>query len=230
MSETVNMNHNIENVEALWPRINQTYKYDASPKVKKSVPCDVFDDGAAYTIQFRMTEEQAKDLYKRMKVAYAARQAENSDWPEKLSMPFKKDEDGTYTYKAKLKGAYGAEATDKPTQYDAKGVKLDDGFLLTTGSTVNIAIAFVPYHGSMGTGVSLRLRAVQVIDLKPMEEQSPFKAVDGFEVTPKDNDNPFADTSETPVEEPKKTVKKAAPSAPAQGSDDLSSIIDDWDD
>ena len=69
MSETVNMNHNIENVEALWPRINQTYKYDASPKVKKSVPCDVFDDGAAYTIQFRMTEEQAKDLYKRMKVA-----------------------------------------------------------------------------------------------------------------------------------------------------------------
>ena len=228
MSETVNMNHNIENVEALWPRINRTYKYDASPKVRKSVPCDVFDDGASYTIQFRMTEGQAKDLYKRMKVAYAARQAENPDWPEKLSMPFKKDEDGTYTHKAKLKGAYGGEATRKPAQYDAKGVKLDDDFLLTNGSTVNIAVVFTPYHGMMGTGVSLRLRAVQVIDLKPMEEQSPFKPVDGFEATT--DDNPFAEVSEAPVEEPKKTAKKAAPSAPAKDSDDLSSIVDDWDD
>ena len=34
------------------------------------------------------------------------------------------------------------------------------------------------------------LRAVQVIDLKPMEEQSPFSAVEGFEATPKDDDNP----------------------------------------
>jgi len=220
MSDT---NHNINDVEALWPRINRTYKYDT--KEKKSVPCDAFDDGAAYTIQFRMSEAQAKDLYKHMKTAYIAKQAENSDWPDKFQMPFKKDEDGTYTHKARLKGAYGVEATRKPAQYDAKGVKLDDDFLLTTGSTVNIAVAFTPYHGSMGTGVSLRLRAVQVIDLKPMEEQSPFSAVEGFEATPKDDDNPFEE-----VEEPKKTTKKSAPTAPKEGSDDLSSIVDDWDD
>lgn len=34
----------------------------------------------------------------------------------------------------------------------------------------------------MGTGVSLRLRAVQVIDLKPMEEQSPFDVVEGLKL------------------------------------------------
>ena len=226
MSETMSMKHNINNVEAMWPRINRTYKFDNTER--RSIPCDAFDDGAAYTLQFRMTEAQAKELYKHMKAAYAARQAENSDWPDKFPMPFKKDADGSFTHKAKLKGAYGAEATRKPAQYDAKGVKLGDDFLLTNGSTVNIAIVFTPYSGGVGTGVSLRLDAVQVIDLKPMEERSPFSAVDGFEATT--DDNPFAEVSEAPVEEPKKTAKKAAPSAPAKDSDDLSSIVDDWDD
>ena len=221
MSEAVNMNYNINNIEALWPRMNRTYKFD--PQEKRSVPCDAFDDGATYTIQFKMTEAQAKDLYKQMAAAYKAKREDR--WPDKFPMPFKKEDDGTFSHKAKLKGAYGVEATRKPAQYDAAGVKLDDDFLLTTGSTVNIAIAFTPYHGAIGTGVSLRLRAVQVIELKPMEEQSPFGAVEGFEASPKEDDNPFAD-----VEEPKKAVKKAAAPAPDKGSDDLSSIIDDWDD
>lgn len=225
MSEIVNTKYEISNIEAMWPRINRTYKFDA--KEKKSVPCDAFDEGAAYTLQFRMTEAQAKELYKNMKTAYAAKQAENSDWPDKFAMPFKKDADGSFTHKAKLKGAYGAEATRKPAQYSASNKKLDDDFLLTNGSTVNISVVFTPYHGAMGTGVSLRLDAVQVVNLKPMEDQSPFKTVEGFEDSPKEDDNPFEDIT---VAEPKKAVKKAAPATPEKGSDDLSSIIDDWDD
>ena len=206
MSEIVNTKYEISNVEAMWPRINRTYKFDA--KEKKSVPCDAFDEGAAYTLQFRMTEAQAKELYKNMKTAYAAKQAENSDWPDKFAMPFKKDADGSFTHKAKLKGAYGAEATRKPAQYSEYNKKLDDDFLLTNGSTVNISVVFTPYHGAMGTGVSLRLDAVQVVNLKPMEDQSPFKTVEGFEDSPKEDDNPFEDIT---VDEPKKAVKKAAP-------------------
>ena len=80
------MNHNINNVEAMWPRINRTYKFDNTEK--RSVPCDATDDGASYTLQFRMNEAQAKDLYKHMKIAYAIRQGENSDWPDKFLMPF----------------------------------------------------------------------------------------------------------------------------------------------
>jgi hypothetical protein len=60
-----------------------------------------------------------------------------------------------------------------------------------------------------------------------MEEQSPFGAVKGFEESPKEDDNPFEDTT---LEEPKKVVKKATPPAPEKGSADLSSIVDDWDD
>tara|TARA_R110000803_G_scaffold29698_4_gene67576 strand:+ start:889 stop:1566 length:678 start_codon:yes stop_codon:yes gene_type:complete len=225
MSETVNMKYTIQNVEAMWPRINRTYKFDA--KDKKSVPCDPFDDGASYTIQFRIDEAQAKDLYQRMKTAYAAKQAENSDWPDKFVMPFKKDDNGNYTHKAKLKGAYGTETTRKPAQWSASNKKHDDDFLLTNGSMVNISVIFTPYHGAMGTGVSLRLDAVQVISLKPMDEQSPFAAIAGSEESPQEDENPFEDMT---VEEPKKVVKKATPAVPEKGSDDLSSIVDNWDD
>ena len=214
------MNYNINNVTAMWPRINRTYKYDSAEQ--RSVPCNPTDEGSAYTLQFRMNEEQAKTLYKQMKLAYDSKK--ESSWPEKFVMPFKKDDDGMFTHKAKLKGAYGNEPTRKPVHYDAKGIKLPEDFMLTNGSLVNVAIVFVPYN-MRDNGVSLRLRAVQVIDLKPMQDDSPFTAVEGFEATA--SENPFEE--DTPVQEPKKVVKKVTPE-PKKGGDDLASIVDNWDD
>ena len=214
------MNYNINNVTAMWPRINRTYKYDSAEQ--RSVPCNPTDEGSAYTLQFRMNEEQAKALYKQMKLAYDSKK--ESSWPEKFVMPFKKDDDGVFTHKAKLKGAYGNEPTRKPVHYDAKGIKLPEDFMLTNGSLVNVAIVFVPYN-MRDNGVSLRLRAVQVIDLKPMQDDSPFTAVEGFEATA--SENPFEE--DAPVQEPKKVVKKVTPE-PKKGGDDLASIVDNWDD
>ena len=213
------MNYNINNVTAMWPRINRTYKYDSAEQ--RSVPCNPTDEGSAYTLQFRMNEEQAKALYKQMKLAYDSKK--ESSWPEKFVMPFKKDDDGMFTHKAKLKGAYGNEPTRKPMHYDAKGIKLPEDFMLTNGSLVNVAIVFVPYN-MRDNGVSLRLRAVQVIDLKPMQDDSPFTAVEGFEATA--SENPFEE--DAPVQEPKKVVKKVTPE-PKKGGDDLASIVDNWD-
>ena len=227
MAETANPSHNIDNVEALWPRLNQTYRFDATEN--RSVPCDALDEGSNYSLQFRMDTEQAKALYIEMREAY--KNGRKAEWPEKVDMPFKKEDGGSFTFKAKLKGAYGKDATRAPAQYDAKGKKLPEDFLLTTGSMVNIAVSFTPYHGAMGTGVSLRLKAVQVIDLKPMmQPESPFSAVDGFAFDAGEEDNPFTESEDTPVEEPKKKVAKKAPPAPEQGSGDLGSIVDDWDD
>ncbi len=215
------MNYNINNVAAMWPRINRTYKYDSTEQ--RSVPCNPTDEGSAYTLQFRMSEMQAKELYKQMKIAYDSKK--ESNWPDKFAMPFKKEEDGSFTHKAKLKGAYGNEATRKPIHYDAKGVKLPDDFMLTNGSLVNVAIVFVPYN-MRENGVSLRLRAVQVVDLKPMKEDNPFTAVEGFEAEPKVDENPFED--EAPIEEPKKVATKPTPE-PKKGADDLASLVDNWD-
>ena len=86
MSNNLTMNFKIDNVEAMWPRINRTYKYDSTEQ--RSVPCNPTDEGSAYTLQFRMSEEQAKALYKQMKLAYESKKEAN--WREKFVMPFKR--------------------------------------------------------------------------------------------------------------------------------------------
>jgi len=225
MTSEIKLNYNIDNVEALWPRIDKPYRYDTMEQ--RTVPCNPTDDGASYNLQFRMTTDQAKELWDKMTQAYMAKK--EASWPAKFDRPFKKEEDGTWTFKAKLKGAYGTDATRKPTQYDAKGIKLPDDFQLTTGSKVNIAIVFVPYN-MREAGVSLRLRAVQILELAKMKEDNPFKAVDGFQM---EEDSPFGaeskEADKSPVEEPKKVSKKPAP-APKDVDDDLSAIVDNWDD
>tara|TARA_R110002124_G_scaffold98439_3_gene243922 strand:+ start:3182 stop:3862 length:681 start_codon:yes stop_codon:yes gene_type:complete len=224
---TESLNHNIDTVEALWPRINQTYRFDNTER--RSVPCGATEAGAEYALRFRMDGTQAKALYAKMAAAYESRK--ETSWPEKLEMPFKKEDDGFFSHKARLKGAFGQQTTRQPAQWDSKGKKLPEDFLLTTGSTINIAVVFVPYNMvGGGAGVSLRLRAVQVLDLKPMVEESPFGVVaDGFEVAEADT-NPFTPAAEAAEEEePKKVVKKTTKAAPKEGSGELDSILDGWD-
>lgn len=177
------MQHNINNVEALWPRINATYKYDSVEG--RSVKCDPKDPAAAYEMSFRMIESEAKTLWGKMVEAYNERK--QAGWPDMPQNPFKEDE-GTYIGKAKLKGNYNGELTKGVAQYDAQGNRLGDDFMLTTGSKVNIAVTFVPYN-MREAGVSLRLRAVQVVEYKELEEANPFGVVNGF-IKNKD-DNPF---------------------------------------
>lgn len=235
MAEQNPMFHNIDSVVAMYPRMNKTYRFDNAER--KSVPCGVFEDGAAYTTSFLMTKAQAQELYAAMHQAYTMKR--EPSWPEKFEMPFKKREDGTYEGRARLKGAYGEDATRKPAQYDAKGVKLDDDFMLTSGSTVNIAIAFVPYN-MREASVSLRLRAVQVVELKPMEEQNTFGSVSGYDSKAKPQvsgfeldvqESPFPVASEDEAEEePKKTTKKKVAPKSKEVDPELSEILGAWED
>jgi len=226
------MNYKIVGVEALYPRINKTYKFDNGEN--RSVPCDPLDDGATYEMSFKMDEKQAKALMTAMASAY--KEKREAKWPEKFPVPFSKDDDGMYIGKAKLKGAYGKDATAKPKQYDAKNKVLPDDFQLTTGSTVNIAVVLVPYN-MRDAGVSLRLRAVQVIKYVPLQVASPFDEVDGFDSDEGESDeSPFFDLEadsgtelEEVIEEPKKKAAKVKSAAPKE-KEDLSDLVDAWDD
>ena len=228
----------IENVEALWPKIDKTYTFDQS--VKRSVPCGPRDQGADFSIAFRMGSATAKALFVQMKDAYDANK--EPKWVDKLVNPFVKDDNGTYTHKASLKGAYKGEVTNKPLQVDSQGTPLPDDFQLTTGSTVSIAVQLIPYDFGGKQSVSLRLKAVQVIKYVPMEVRNPFGAVDGGFVM--EDANPFASTpkvvksnnvlDEAPAddgfdEEPVKRTATKAATAPVNATD-ISSIVDNWDD
>jgi hypothetical protein len=178
------MQHIINGVKALYPRLNATYRFDQEDY--KSVKCDPKDEGAAYEMSFNLTGEQCKELNAICMQSYknaAALETSKRKWPEQpLSLPFKRDDakQGDWIGKAKLKGAYSGEATNPPRQVDASRKKLPDGFELTSGSTVNIAVTVVPYNTGTINGVSLRLRAVQVLELAEKQEaDDPFTEVAG---------------------------------------------------
>ena len=235
----------IPKAEVMYPRIDRTYAW--SDAANTSVPCKATDDNAEYSLSFKIPKSEAGKLMKQMKAYYD--ESKKKGWPDKFPIPFKEQDDGLFLGRAKLAGAYNGEPTRKPPQYDSQNKTLDDDFKLTSGSIANIAVTFVPYSISKSqTGVSLRLNGVQVIKYVPMKTASPFEAVaDGFvsdSTNPfesfdneseavsdaaDDEEDPFAEIEE-PVEEPKKKAVKKSTAAPKEDSDDLSSLIEKWDD
>lgn len=244
--EMANISHIVRNVTARYPRLDKPYRFDNKAGANgKSVPCDPTEDGAKYELDFVMSNEKAKELYKIMQDSYTNAPGRDKSWPKKLEMPFKQLEDGSFAGKASLKAAYSGNPTSPPDQFDAKNKKLDEGFMLTTGSTVNIAVELIPYKMA-ATGVSLRLRGVQVLKYLPYKPPSPFGEEDGFSVDV-ESGSPFQtessdDMFESEVstdssdafdveeeEEVKKPVKrKKKTETPNDDVDDIEDIISSW--
>ncbi len=208
------MSYLIKKVDILYPRVDKPYRFDNTEG--RSIPCGPLEKGAKYETKFRMGEETATALMQVMAVAYNEKRKKN--WPEKVPMPFDRDEDGAYIGKCNLKGTFdGIEAVNPPKHFDAKNNELAEGFQLTTGSIANLYVEPVPYHGGgdIGTGVSLRLRAVQVITYKPLEALSPFEVdEEGFE-----SGSPFGASTEgfdSKTEAPTANVFSAEPKAAAE--------------
>ena len=193
------MQHIVMNATARYPRLNRTYKFDSSEM--KSVPCDPMDDGAAYEMQFVMSEDEAQMLRQLCMSAWTEAKAKDTkkNWPDApANLPYKRTDDGIIG-KAKLKGAYGTEKTQPPRQVDAKKNPMPDDFMLTTGSKVNVAVTLVPYNTGSVNGVSLRLRAVQVLELAEMQQSDPFSVADGYTVGGTAGNDPFAAASPAPA-------------------------------
>ena len=239
-----NETHIVRNVEARYPRIDKPYRFDTKAGKKgKSVPCDATEDGASYELGFVLTKDQAKELYQIMQGAYTNAKSRDKSWPDKLDLPFKKQDDGTFTGKAKLRAAYDGTPTNVPDQFDAKNNPLEEGFMLTTGSTINVAVELIPYKiAATGTsGVSLRLRGVQVLKYLPYKPPSPFGKEEGFSADEK-SDNPFDEQNADTVEA-KETSAEADPFADeieepvkrtntneedTNGEEDIEDIIASW--
>lgn len=242
-------------VEALYPRLNQTYAYDKKAGDKGlTVPCEPSEAGAKFECNFKMSKDQAVALYKNMAQEYANDRAEG--WPamppavDKMNKDgsvltkgvFKVGDDDLYEVSTQLKGMFGKEVTKPPRQYDAKNALLPEDFELTTGSNVNTQLEFVPYSSPTGNGVSLRLRAIQVLKLaerKAPPAASPFGSAEGFDAA-KTGDgvaDGFDDTTvataptedfEAPAPAPKASVAKK-PTATVEDFNDIDEALDSLD-
>jgi hypothetical protein len=236
----------IQNVEALWPKLNQTYAFDK--KANKHMPCGPRDTNAAFSVDFRADSATAKALFAQMSAAYNANKEKS--WPQELTLeasPLVKDDDGTFKGTSNIKGAYSGRITEKPVELDSQGNTLPEDFELTTGSTVNIAVTFVPYHMTKDNwGVSLRLQAVQVIKYVTRPVRNPFGNVAGGYVVEVDEaeetakkifkSNNVLEVAEEAVvidmfdEEPVKKTAKKAETASSEDKLDLTNIVKGWDD
>lgn len=195
------------NVTIRYPRINRCYRFDSVEN--KTVPCDPLDDGAAYELSFEISKEEAIELHKQCMAVYkAAAEADTKrKWKDKPQyLPYKEPSEGdTFTVKGKLKGAYGTDKTNPPKQVDAQRKDLPKDFMLTSGSKGNVWGKLFAYNTGAVSGVSFRLRGVQVLELAEMEGGGdPFSETSGYTggYTSAANDDPFGLPS----------TKQAAPS------------------
>ena len=241
MSDSNAVFHLINNVTAFYPRLDQPYFFDKSANQGKgkSVPCEATTATARYETSFLMDEQQAEALYLVMQQAYTDTPHRDKTWPAKLAQPFKIYEE-QFVGKANLKAMYKNEATKPPPIFDASNTRLPADFLLTTDSLINVFVEFVPFKMTT-TGVSLRLKGVQVLKYVPYVPPSPFEAQEGYvngadtTAEPAPEPEPQAMFSAFPpveedipdvVPEPVKRATKKV--KPIKKETDLASVIDKW--
>lgn len=114
------------------------------------------------------------------------------------------DETGKVAFKFKLKAKVhpknGDSFEQRPALFDAKGKPLGTDTKIGGGSKLKTSFELVPYYTAIaGAGVSLRLKAVQVIDLVEYSsggsgESYGFGKEDGYEA-PTETTNDFQDAA-----------------------------------
>lgn len=182
---------------AVYPRLN-------TPDTK-------FDKDGVYSVDLDLTDgkptnEFVAAIRKAADEAYKAEcEKRGGKKLKRAELPIKENEDGGLRIKFKLKAKAGNEErswAQKPMLFDAQGNPLQNPPNVGSGSTIRVSFELVPYFTAMvGAGVSLRMKAVQILDLK---EYTPgdsfdsygFKATDGFVVSSQSDSTATSDTED----------------------------------
>ena len=165
-------------------------------------PDTKFDPAGIYSVDLLIEETEAQELCEYLDSVCDQRYKEEIKAKPKLKASLSTrpayepdyDEDGNETgklkFKFKLKASGqtrdGRDYTQKPAVVDAKRKPMDSDIAIGNGSTVKVAFEPVPYvmASTKQVGVSLRLKAMQVIDLVQYGggAASVFDEEEGFEV------------------------------------------------
>ena len=134
-----------------------------------------------YQVKLRIPSEEAQDLIAQLDAAFAAAQetAKEKNQGKKIKEATKpyvieEDDEGNETGNIVVSFKCKAQITDKqgnvrvnsPKLFDSKNKEFPKDEEIWGGSTLRVAFNAVPYYTAMaGAGISLRLKAVQVIEL-----------------------------------------------------------------
>ena len=153
------MNDNIKGVtevgKAIYPHLNK--------------PDTRFQKEGVYKVTLELSPVNAKNLLKHIDdgIKLATKDSKSN---KTAQLPYKTDENGNmqFNFKCKASGVSktGQNWEQKPKVVDSKGTPISKDILVWGGTTMKVAYEIIPYSNNMlGSGVSLRLKAVQVHDL-----------------------------------------------------------------
>lgn len=134
-----------------------------------------------YQVKLRIPSEEAQDLIESLDKAFAEAQetAKEKNPGKKIKEATKpyvteEDEEGNETgnivvsfkCKAQITDKQGNTRVNSPKIFDSKNKEFPKDEEIWGGSTLRVAFNAIPYYTAMaGAGISLRLKAVQIIDL-----------------------------------------------------------------
>jgi len=156
-------------------------------------PDTKFDKDGVWRATLRVPKSDAKELVESINNQISLNadnvKKERNKEARVAPTPYKDDGEGNYEFTFKLKASgvrqTGERWNQKPILYDAKGNLFNPKDIIWGGSEAKVAFQPSPYFvPSIGAGVSLRLKAVQIINLVTGGNDASnfgFKQEDGFE-------------------------------------------------
>ena len=128
-----------------------------------------FQKEGVYKVTLELSPVNAKNLLKHIDdgIKLATKDSKSN---KTAQLPYKTDENGNmqFNFKCKASGVSktGQNWEQKPKVFDSKGTPISKDILVWGGTTMKVAYEIIPYSNNMlGSGVSLRLKAVQVHEL-----------------------------------------------------------------
>ena len=160
----------VKDVEFLWPRLDQTYRYNSQEK--KTEPCAATVQGAGYSLAWKMPLKEGKKLKDELRAHYEECRKSKPKLPEFSDVFGAKrlmDADGNPTdfvqFTAKKRAVSNAGDVNKPPRVVGPDLKDLEDKAIWTGSTGHIrCLAFPTTDPDGNGGVSLLLDAVQVTE------------------------------------------------------------------
>jgi hypothetical protein len=160
-----------------------------------TTPDTKFDKDGVYSVDLELnpkSKDAAEFLATLKKAADAAYTAEcekrGGKKLKRADLPIKETDEGQIRIKFKLKAKAGNEEkswTQKPMIFDSMGAAVQTPPNVGSGSEIKVSFEVVPFFTAMvGAGVSLRMKAVQILDLKEYTPGDRFDAY-GFTADPK---------------------------------------------
>lgn len=160
----------VKDVEILWPRLDQTYRYNSQDK--KTEPCDPNVQGAGWSVSWLMPNDEAKKFFEGLKAHYNAQREVNRKLPDfggVFGMKKQVDDDGNLTgmtqFSARKRAISNMGKPNKVPRVVGPDLTDLEDKAIWSGSVGSIRMLAFPTTDPDGKGgISLLLDAVQVIE------------------------------------------------------------------